>query len=671
MTQVFIVRPFGTKQGINFDEVEQQLIAPALAGVGLKGSTTTEIVEAGNIREDMFRLLVTADIVVADLSIHNANVFYELGIRHGLRPYATVMIRAPVPNQDYPFDLQTDRYLVYDSANPAATVEALSRALKETLASSRSDSPVYQLLPQLKAPDPSVLKVVPRDFGEEVQRARREGRRGDLRLLAYETHGKPWESEGLRAVGRAQFALKAHGGAKETFQRLLEANPKDVEANLRLATVYQKLGDITGSEIAIERVIDSPNSSRDQLAEVFALRARNKKEIWRRALDAGQPAADSKSIQTRALQAPELEQAQVAYAAAFSHDLNAYYPGANALSLLTIRIGLARALPDVWNAMFESDEAAKAELDRAQSEFEVLSGSVQLCVRSTVGYLQTQRSPDVEQLLWARITEADVAFLLSKRPKAVAQRYRAALTEASGFAISSAREQLELFERLGVRAEFVAEALQVVRELDKHEPETPAKHSTVVLFTGHRVDEPGRNTPRFPNTDAAEAEAKRLIREAVEKEKSEAAGGIIGIAGGASGADILFHEVCEDLGIATRLYLALPPDQFSAASVAPAGPKWVARYNRLTQRLKPTVLAEKKDLPHWLVTTREYDLWQRNNLWMMFNALAENATQMTLIALWNGKEGDGPGGTKDLVWQVQSRGHKCVHVDASGLAVLA
>ena len=287
--------------------------------------------------------------------------------------------------------------------------------------------------------------------------------------------------------------------------------------------------------------------------------------------------------------------------------------------------------------MFESDEAAKTELDRTQSEFEVLSGSVQLCVRSTVGYLQAQRSPDVEQLMWARITEADVAFLLSKRPKAVAQRYRAALTEATGFAITSAREDLELFERLGVRAEFVAEALQVVRELDKHEPETPAKHSTVVLFTGHRVDEPGRNTPRFPNTDAAEAEARRLIREAVEKEKSEAAGGIIGIAGGGSGADILFHEVCEELGIATRLYLALPPDQFSAASVAPAGPKWVARYNRLTQRLKPTVLAEKKDLPHWLATTRDYDLWQRNNLWMMFNALAGNATQMTLVALWNGK----------------------------------
>jgi hypothetical protein len=45
------------------------------------GGTTAEINRAGNIREDMFRLLVVADLVIADVSIHNANVFYELGIR--------------------------------------------------------------------------------------------------------------------------------------------------------------------------------------------------------------------------------------------------------------------------------------------------------------------------------------------------------------------------------------------------------------------------------------------------------------------------------------------------------------------------------------------------------------------------------------------------------------
>src|ERR1700724_544975 len=86
MTRAFIIRPFGAKAGVNFDAVDEKLIQPALAQIGVSGNTTTEIVEQGNIREDMFRLLVCADLVIADISIHNANVFYELGIRHGMRP---------------------------------------------------------------------------------------------------------------------------------------------------------------------------------------------------------------------------------------------------------------------------------------------------------------------------------------------------------------------------------------------------------------------------------------------------------------------------------------------------------------------------------------------------------------------------------------------------------
>jgi hypothetical protein len=66
--RAFIVRPFGTKEGIDFDAVDQALIQPALKAAGVPGSTTANIAEAGNIREDMFRLLVTADLVVADLS---------------------------------------------------------------------------------------------------------------------------------------------------------------------------------------------------------------------------------------------------------------------------------------------------------------------------------------------------------------------------------------------------------------------------------------------------------------------------------------------------------------------------------------------------------------------------------------------------------------------------
>ena len=81
MTRAFIIRPFGAKAGVNFDAVDEKLIQPAPAQIDVSGNTTTEIVEQGNIREAMFRLLVCADLVIADIPVHNANVFYQLGIR--------------------------------------------------------------------------------------------------------------------------------------------------------------------------------------------------------------------------------------------------------------------------------------------------------------------------------------------------------------------------------------------------------------------------------------------------------------------------------------------------------------------------------------------------------------------------------------------------------------
>jgi hypothetical protein len=75
--RAFIVRPFGVKSDVDFDAVERLLIDPVLDRLGITGRTTGEIVSQGNIREDMFRLLLTADLVIADMSIHNANVFYR------------------------------------------------------------------------------------------------------------------------------------------------------------------------------------------------------------------------------------------------------------------------------------------------------------------------------------------------------------------------------------------------------------------------------------------------------------------------------------------------------------------------------------------------------------------------------------------------------------------
>ena len=132
--RAFVIRGFGQKYGVDFERVHAELIRPALKDAGVDGGDTTQvIVQAGNIRKDMFRELVVADIVVADVSVHNANVFYELGIRHAARPRSTVLIYAKI--DETPFDLKTDRYLKYDPDSPGTSRAALAQVLRETLAS--------------------------------------------------------------------------------------------------------------------------------------------------------------------------------------------------------------------------------------------------------------------------------------------------------------------------------------------------------------------------------------------------------------------------------------------------------------------------------------------------------------------------------------------------------
>src|SRR5918912_2075903 len=131
--RAFIVRPFNPRGEIDFNRVQRELIDPALQRAEIAGDTTQQFVEAGNIRVDMFEQLLLADLVIADISVHNANVFYELGIRHALRSRQTILIRAKVtrPRSDrtaedeVPFDLRTDRYLEYDYTNPAASLPDL------------------------------------------------------------------------------------------------------------------------------------------------------------------------------------------------------------------------------------------------------------------------------------------------------------------------------------------------------------------------------------------------------------------------------------------------------------------------------------------------------------------------------------------------------------------
>src|SRR5262249_32373183 len=98
MARAFVIRPFDKKKDsagkeFDFEAIHAAVIGPARGEARLEGSTTGEIIDAGNIREDMFSLILEADLVVCDITILNANVFYELGIRHALRRRRTLLVK--------------------------------------------------------------------------------------------------------------------------------------------------------------------------------------------------------------------------------------------------------------------------------------------------------------------------------------------------------------------------------------------------------------------------------------------------------------------------------------------------------------------------------------------------------------------------------------------------
>lgn len=234
--RAFIIRPFGEKSDrngakINFDKVDQELISPALRQLEIDGGTTGEVMKAGNIREDMFQFLLTADLVIADVSIHNANVFYELGVRQALRDKRTFLLRCN--GDEIPFDLKTDRYLTYDKDNPAASLPDLIKALNETVSGDAQDSPVFKLLPKLQTQDHSKFLAVPLEFNEEIDRALADKYVGDLEMLAEEANGFNWKREGLRLVGRAQFNLKAFNSARRSWEGVRDFDPDDLPHDLK------------------------------------------------------------------------------------------------------------------------------------------------------------------------------------------------------------------------------------------------------------------------------------------------------------------------------------------------------------------------------------------------------------------------------------------------------
>ena len=93
----FVLMPFGRKtdatgRTTDFDAVYREIIAPAVTAVGLEPIRADEERVGGTIHKPMFERLMLCDYAVADITGANPNVYYELGIRHAMRPRSTVIL---------------------------------------------------------------------------------------------------------------------------------------------------------------------------------------------------------------------------------------------------------------------------------------------------------------------------------------------------------------------------------------------------------------------------------------------------------------------------------------------------------------------------------------------------------------------------------------------------
>jgi len=640
----FILRPFGVRGGIDFDRVATELLHPALAAADVARRDALSLPLGGTVGEDLFASLLTADLVLADISFPSPQVFYELGLAHALRDRRTLVLKAS--QGDRGFDFGGYQHFTYDAANPGASIRELVSALRAAIQSDRIDSPVYALLPGLNRPRAS---GVPESFVAEAESARKARDLGHLRLLSQEARSFHWAAQGLRKAGDQQIYARDMRGAMDTFEYLLSTDPDSPDVNLKLATVYQRLKQLRKSDLALKRALDVVEPGSKDRAEAFALLGRNAKAGWQEAWRS-HPQAEWRE---EALRCPQLREAFEYYLKGFKADLNGYYSGLNALAMGTIMAELAGAFPGVWEALFEEGTEAESALSALRQEIASILSAVEMAVEAAE---ERARGGDV----WLQISRADLTLLTSKRPARVAERYRRAVADAPQFVAESAASQIYIYRDLGVLPENTEAALAA---LGAGEDMSPAERADLpkkaLLFVGHAIDTPGRAAPRFPA--AAEPRAREAIFRAVKEEAGEDGIACAGVAGASSGGDILFHEACEIAGIVNRICLALPPEQYAKIGVASAGPQWEMRFRGLIARHPYQVLSELPELPVWLRANARYDFWDRDALWRYHTAAAVG--EITVIALWDGKEG----AAADLVNMAKERGAKVVVLDAARL----
>jgi hypothetical protein len=160
----FVIMGFGKKTDfetahtLDLDKSYRNIIKPSAEAAGLKCVRADEIAHTGWIALPMYDQLLKADVVVADLSTSNIHALYQLGVRHALRPYTTVVISED-RLKTFPFDENVVPVRKYQHLGEDIAYEEvvrfralLTEVIQKALEKPEVDSPLYKSLTDLLPP---------------------------------------------------------------------------------------------------------------------------------------------------------------------------------------------------------------------------------------------------------------------------------------------------------------------------------------------------------------------------------------------------------------------------------------------------------------------------------------------------------------------------------------
>ncbi len=340
----FVLMPFGKKPDVSgnlvdFDAVYHDLIAPAVREAGLEPIRADEEMSGGIIHKPMFERLIFCKYAVADLTTANANVFYELGIRHAVRGWSTVLLFSKGGSQ-LPFDVAPLRAMPY-SLTPEgapADVPAMKQALVERLRKAKADA----------ARDPiadSPLYTLVDGYPDKVDHTRTDTFRDEVRYAEEQKQilaaARKQGAEALRAAEASLGALEdvetgviidlflSYRAAKawKEMLALAEKMPKPLTSTILVREQWAFALNRDGQGEEAERVLRQLIEERGPSSETYGLLGRVYKDRWEAALKAGE------TFKARGV----LEKAIDAYRKGFEADWRDAYPGINAVTLMEVK----------------------------------------------------------------------------------------------------------------------------------------------------------------------------------------------------------------------------------------------------------------------------------------------------------------------------------------------